>query len=701
MGLFGALLLLAALALRPAASNGTNRSFVISGDEFLLDGAPFQVRSGSVHYFRHLPADVPDRLRKAKLCGLNAVQTYIHWALHEPARGVHARLEELTAYLAAAQAEGLLVVLRPGPFICGETQGGGLPGWLQEVRGGAGQGGSVIPRSADAAFLAAVDAWLAVLLPVLAPFLYGAGGPIIMAQVGNEEGYWSSDATANPYLAHVRDAFEAAWGVGAVVIHTTDSALAALLHGGVPARVYATVDFSPSDNATAAFAVQRAANGGSGPAFNSELYIGGMNANWGDGAYVNDTATARNVSLAAYEALLRGGASTNLYMFSGGTNWGFEAGLHADGAAHWQSGPYVPGGPLSEAGDFTDLGVGVCAALAASVGAAPPALPPPSQKTDYGYGDGAALRMRAVAPLWAAAPLLAAAGAPSAPSPWPPTFEAIGLESGYAIFSTASALAPHDDGSNWYIREPRDRAYVFYGDDDAPRRLGVRQRAMDAAWLPAPPANQTQEATAILPSPVRLRVLVDGMGRTCFGPWLGADAKGLPAGLQLGPYAQPFVFNWTATALDLNVKMTASVLEPAARALPDASFNVTGTTPGFYVGTLDALPADGVLRDSYLDMRGWGKGVVALNGRVLGRFWYLGPEYSLYVPASALVLGKNDLVVFETDGLGAGCSRAQPPGETPMQNTARTAACRPALDADGVPTVRLRTVPVRDLPAGE
>ena len=355
----------AVAAVEALTRDSGNRTFVISGDAFLKDGAPFQVLSGSVHYFRHRPEDVQSRLRKARLCGLNAVQTYIHWALHEPTRGAFARLDELTGFLAAAQAEGLLVVLRPGPYICGETQGGGLPGWLQEARGGAGPGGALLPRSADAAFLAAVDAWFAVLLPLLAPYLYSAGGPVIMAQVGNEEGYWSADASANPYLAHVRGALEAAWGAGAVVVHTTDSALPALLHGGVPANyaTFATVDFGPGDNATAAFAAQRAANGGGGPAFNSELYIGGMNAAWGGEAYANDTAAARNASLAAYEALIRSGASLSLYMFSGGTNWALEAGLHADGAASWQTGPYVPGGPLSEAGDFTDLGVGVCAVL--------------------------------------------------------------------------------------------------------------------------------------------------------------------------------------------------------------------------------------------------------------------------------------------------------------------------------------------------
>ena len=194
-------------------------------------------------------------------------------------------------------------------------------------------------------------------------------------------------------------------------------------------------------------------------------------------------------------------------------------------------------------------------------------------------------------------------------------------------------------------------------------------------------------------------VLVDAMGRDCFGPWLGRDSKGLPAGFQLGPYAQPYVFNWSATPLDL-AKLGAAALAPAARPLPDAAWNASGATPAVYLAAFVAAPADGVLRDTWLDMRGWGKGVVALNGRLLGHYWYLGPEFSLYAPAEALRLGDNELAIFETDGLGAGCGRAQPAGEAPMTPAAQKAACRTAVDPDGTPRVALRTVPVRDLPEG-
>ena len=530
-----ALLLILLLASRSAASN---RSFIISGDVFLKDGAPFQVLSGSVHYFRHQPLDVPDRLRKAKLCGLNAVQTYVHWALHEPQRGVHARLGELTAFLAAAQAEGLLVVLRPGPFICGETTGGGLPGWLQEVRGGAGPQGVLIPRSGDPAFLNALDAWFAVLLPLLKPYLYSQGGPVIMAQVGNEEGYWSSDAAANPYLAHVHSAMEAAWGEGAVILHTTDGTLPALLHGGVPTGAFATVDFGPTDNATEAFAVQRAANGGAGPRFNSELYIGGMNAVWGNAAYANDTAASRNASLAAYQALIASGASLSLYMFSGGTNWRLEAGLHADGSANWQTGPYVPGGPLSEAGDFTELGIGVCAALAAAAGAPqPPPLPPPAPKTDYGYSS-TGLRVAAVAPLWAA---LAALGAqPTPPRPGPPPLRPWGWRgatwstlpfqtcSPTKMPPTSTFASPATGPMSFTVRARRPPAWAF----------------ASAPWTtpgaPRPPPIRLRSPRACCPAPLPpYACWWRPWGETALAPGRGRTSRACPGACSWGPTHNP------------------------------------------------------------------------------------------------------------------------------------------------------------------
>jgi hypothetical protein len=114
------------LAALCSATAAAARSFTLGNGTFLKDGAPFQLLSGSMHYFRHHPSQFAARMQLAKQCGLNAVQTYIHWQIHEPSPGVYDRLPELTAYLEAAQAAGLLVVLRAGWVL---AWGGGGGGW--------------------------------------------------------------------------------------------------------------------------------------------------------------------------------------------------------------------------------------------------------------------------------------------------------------------------------------------------------------------------------------------------------------------------------------------------------------------------------------------------------------------------------------------------------------------------------------------
>jgi beta-galactosidase len=120
-----------AFSLLVILAGAAARSFVVNGSSFVKDGEPFQIISGSVHYFRHHPSTFAQRLGMARLCGLNAVQTYISWTIHEPTPGHYERLDEIGTFLTEAQAQGLLVVLRPGPYICAESEGGGLPGWLQ------------------------------------------------------------------------------------------------------------------------------------------------------------------------------------------------------------------------------------------------------------------------------------------------------------------------------------------------------------------------------------------------------------------------------------------------------------------------------------------------------------------------------------------------------------------------------------------
>lgn len=160
----------------------------IAADGFRLDDRPFRIVSGALHYFRVHPEQWADRLHKARLLGLNTVETYVPWNLHARRRGEF-RLDaglDLPRFLRLAAAEGLHVLLRPGPYICAEWEGGGLPSWLLAEEG-------IALRSRDPRFLRAVDEYLGALLPPLLPSLGSRGGPVLAVQLENEYGAYGDD----------------------------------------------------------------------------------------------------------------------------------------------------------------------------------------------------------------------------------------------------------------------------------------------------------------------------------------------------------------------------------------------------------------------------------------------------------------------------------------------------------------------------
>ncbi|KAF6250380.1 glycosyl hydrolases family 35-domain-containing protein [Scenedesmus sp. NREL 46B-D3] len=238
-------------------SSSSSRSFTIRNDRFMKNGVPFRLISGSLHYNRIPPDLWADRLARAKALGLNAVQLYVPWNFHQPRPGPEGVLpfegwRDVAGFIRTAGEMGLLVLLRPGPYICAEWEFGGLPAWLLQ------QDPAMPLRSADAAFLAAVDAWWGALLPQLAPLTYERGGPIAMVQVENEYGYYGG---SKPYLRHLADLIRQHMGQQ-VLLYTVDGAsLLPVAMGSLPGRgVLTTVDFGPTTDVDKAFALQKSFN---------------------------------------------------------------------------------------------------------------------------------------------------------------------------------------------------------------------------------------------------------------------------------------------------------------------------------------------------------------------------------------------------------------------------------------------------------
>ena len=156
--------------------------------KFYLDGKPFHIYSGAMHYFRIPEEYWLDRLLKLKASGLNTVETYVPWNWHEPKKGQFKfdGMLDIEKFVKTAQDLGLYVIVRPGPYICAEWDFGGLPAWLLKDK-------NIRLRCWDKAYISAVESFFKELLPRLVPYQHTKGGSIIAMQVENEYGSFGRD----------------------------------------------------------------------------------------------------------------------------------------------------------------------------------------------------------------------------------------------------------------------------------------------------------------------------------------------------------------------------------------------------------------------------------------------------------------------------------------------------------------------------
>jgi beta-galactosidase len=570
----------------------------ITADGFRLGAQPFRILSGGLHYFRIHPEQWADRLRKARLLGLNTVETYVPWNLHQPRPGTWRSegILDLTRFLDLAAAEGLSVLLRPGPYICAEWEGGGLPSWLLATEPG------IRLRSTDPRFLAAVDDYLDRLLPPLLPYLASRGGPVLAVQVDNEYGAYASAPAFDPdYLAAIAERLRAR---GVDVPLLTADQVPHLADGGL-AGALRTVN--PGGRVAEGIAELRRQQP-EGPLMVGELWIGWFD-HWG-GPHaerpVEDAAAALDTALAA-------GASVNIYMLHGGTNFGLTNGANDDRAGYRPTvTSYDYGAPLDEAGDATPLYhafrevIGKYAELPADPAPAPgPKLALP----------GVRLTERAALPLPAPPP-------EAVRTRHPVPMEKLGQDFGLVHYA---AELPAAGPALLHAPGVRDRAVVLV--DGAPAGVLSRGDLEFALALLSPRAG------------ARLELWVENQGRVNYGPGL-ADRKGL-----LGPVTVngAELHGWTSTPLP------PDALGPA---VPDEAFvAVTGEPGAPPLGPVlyrtDFRPPDGRTADSHLSLDGWTKGLVWINGFLLGRYWSRGPQRTLHVPAPVLRPDRNRLLILE------------------------------------------------------
>ena len=565
-------------------------SFTIENGRFHHNNQPIRLLSGAMHYFRIRPDQWRDRLNKLRLMGLNTVETYVPWNLHEPTPGEYDFTDglDLVAYIQQAADLGLHVIVRPGPYICAEWDLGGLPAWLLRDPG-------MKLRRTYPPYLAAVDRFFAALLPQLVPHQITHGGSIIAMQIENEYGSYGNEKA---YLRHLETTMRNN-GVDCLLF-TSDGQGGEALRGGTLPHIYKTVNFG--SRAADAFGHLRHFQP-DGPLMCMEFWNGWFD-HWGEPHHTRDTDDAT----AVLKEMLDADASVNFYMFHGGTNFGFMNGanFNLDGRNRYQPTitSYDYDAPLDEAGDITPKFIAYRDAIAQYAPVPDEPLPPPSPKA--AYGD---VTLTQSISLWDALPHLSQATSHHSPEP----MEQFGQNFGFILYRTR--LDGPFDGT-LTVDAAHDRAHVFVDG----QLLGILERENLEHSLPL---TLTEDGAV-------LDILVENMGRINFGSHLH-DPKGITNGVLLD---DQYHFGWEVYCLPLDD------LSP----LNFASENTTA--PAFFNGTFSI---DSVPQDTYLALPEWGKGVCWINGFNLGRYWRRGPQQTLYVPASILRSGQNEVVLFEVD----------------------------------------------------
>lgn len=562
-------------------------TFEVKGNQFIKDGEPIKLISGAVHYFRNMPDTWRDIFKKMKAMGLNCVETYCVWNMHEKKPGEYDFTGNLdiASFIKTAQEEELMVIVRPGPYICAEWEFGGLPWWIQTDE-------NMEIRCSNKAYIECFDRYLDRLFEQIRPLLCTCGGPVIMMQLENEYGYYGDD---REYLTYLRDGYITR-GIDVPLFTSDGTSKANLLDGSVEG-CFSTLNFGSrvEENFRAHDELYPDA-----PKMCMEMWNGWFDA-WGDEKH--HTTSAADYAKVVDDMLTKG--SVNMYMFIGGTNFGFTS-----GANHYEKfapdvTSYDYDAILTECGDVTPKYYAVREVIKKHTGKALPAVPENRKKKAYGRAQltesvGFFSQLENLAEPWH--------------SDVPKPMESYGNGYGYIAYRTV--LNRDYENVTLSFESLGDRAQIY-----------INKTLVDILYI-----NDRLETKIAAKAGDILTVLCENMGRANFGSKM-MRKKGIAGRCLIDSKIH---FGWDVYTLPMDNlhKLTFDGRVPEEKSV-------------FYKGYFSVdEPCDTFLRtDSFT------KGFVTVNGFNIGRYWEIGPQKTMYVPASLLKKGENEIIIFESDGI--------------------------------------------------
>ncbi len=562
-------------------------TFEIKGNQFIKDGNPVKLISGAVHYFRNMPDTWRDIFKKMKAMGLNCVETYCAWNMHEKKPGefdFKGNLD-IASFVRTAQEEGLMAIVRPGPYICAEWEFGGLPWWIQTDD-------EMEIRCSNKAYIKYFDRYLDKLFEQIKPLLCTNGGPIIMLQCENEYGYYGDDKV---YLRYLYESYREK-GINVPLFTSDGTSKDNLLDGSVEG-CFSTLNFGSrvEENFKAHDELYP-----DQPKMCMEMWNGWFDA-WGDEKH--HTTSAEDYARVVDDMLTKG--SVNMYMFIGGTNFGFMS-----GANHYEKfapdvTSYDYDALLSECGDVTPKYLAVREVISKHTDGPLPEIPDDRKKAAYGT-----VRLTERAGLFSNLRNLSAC----VRSDVPRNMERYGQGYGYIAYRTT--LGRDYTDAKLSFESLGDRAQIY-----------INSELIDILYI-----NDRLETKLTAKAGDVLTVLCENMGRANFGSKM-MRKKGIAGRCLLD---NKIHFGWDVYTLPMdNVSKVVYTEEiPEEKSV-------------FYKGSFEIEETC----DTFLKLDNFTKGFVTVNGYNIGRYWEIGPQRTLYIPASLLKEGKNEIVVFESDGV--------------------------------------------------
>lgn len=586
-------------------------------EKFYLDGKSLQIISGSIHYFRVVPEYWQDRLEKLKNMGCNTVETYIPWNFHEIKKGQFCwdGIHDVCRFIELAQKLDLYIIIRPSPYICAEWEWGGLPSWLMAEDG-------MRVRCSYEPYLKHVKEYYAELLPKLVPYQIDNGGNIILMQIENEYGYYGDDtdymrSIANMMTVHgITVPFVTSDGPWNKAVFTSGQ-----LEGALPTGNFGSAcEFQ--------FNQMKKMMPENKPLMNMEFWAGWFDA-WGNKKKKSSKLVINKLD---YDYVIKNGHNINIYMFHGGTNFGFMNGANYYGKLTPDTTSYDYDAPLSEDGKITEKYKAFQSIIQKYKGEIKQ-IPLSTKIEGKDFGK---IFWNEQADLISNIDVISE----SQKSVCTLSMEKAGQTTGYILYR--SKLKADVAADEIVFKKCADRVQAFA---DRKKLFTAFDKKICSEQKGHWPLTFKEGKTwKVKTNPgATLEFLVENMGRVNFGHKLEDQKKGLTEDVLINTHAH---FGWDIYTLPLDEKQISTLEEKATWSKTEADKN-----PAFFKFDFE-IPANenGIYTDTYLDFAGWGKGCVFVNGFNIGRFWEIGPQKTLYIPGPLLKNGKNKIIIFETEG---------------------------------------------------